>query len=293
MNKVVVKDSHSLALPQHENDPPRLGLWWRVLIVLIATSAIWQGIGILAENLFGEDYSRQSHLLRAILTSLIVIPTIIASRHYLDRRPWEGLTLTPLSIGWRPLIISMVCWLIPAGIGLGLALALGWTDIRLRNPTPEVLFWGGALVFLVFTFEALPEELIFRGYFYRNLVTVLPRWGAVLGQTLLFVAWGMLNGGPITVERSALFFMAAFIIGIFRVITGTVWASIGFHLAFQTIAQWFGNIGDQFVLSEPQVLTSFAFGLLPFSISVPILNRFYPAPIDWQATEPEQTNFLA
>ena len=48
-----------------------------------------------------------------------------------------------------------------------------------------VLFQG----FLVFTGEALPEELALRGYLYANLAERLPRWAAVLGQAVLFMLW--------------------------------------------------------------------------------------------------------
>jgi membrane protease YdiL (CAAX protease family) len=272
----------------HENGG-RVNLHWRIGIVFIAVTLVWLCIRTFVDTQLGEEYSRSSHIIRAVLTSLVIIPLIVAARRFLDRRSWDGLKLTSLRSGWRPLLIGVICWLLPAAIGLVVCIALGWTEINSQEPVGNVLALGAGLLLLVFIYEALPEELIFRGYFYRNLVTEMPRWLAVLTQALLFVLWGLLNGGPISPERSALFFVAALIIGIFRVVTDSVWASIGFHLAFQTISQLFGTIGGQFTISDPQILSLFALGVLPFAMSLSILKMFYKTTPEWQEREPDST----
>ncbi len=45
------------------------------------------------------------------------------------------------------------------------------------------------LIVLVFLFEALPEELVFRGYMQGNLEQAIGHWGAVLAQAVLFSVW--------------------------------------------------------------------------------------------------------
>ncbi|AUH40317.1 hypothetical protein CXR04_08720 [Streptomyces sp. CMB-StM0423] len=47
---------------------------------------------------------------------------------------------------------------------------------------------GAMLLVLVFLYEALPEELVFRGYLQRNLHTELPAGQAVVVQGVLFIA---------------------------------------------------------------------------------------------------------
>lgn len=265
----------------------RLSLFWRMSLVWIAVTIVWLGIRLVVNEAFGSEYSRSSHIVRAALTSVMIIPLILFARRFLDRRSWYGLTLSPLQIGWRPLLIGMICWLIPAFIGLGMCLAFGWSSITATEPIGNVLLLTLVLIFLVFIYEALPEELIFRGYFYRNLAAKFPRWLAVLMQAILFVLWGLGNGGPISLDRSLLFFIAALILGVFRVITGSVWASIGFHLAFQTVAQLFGSVGDQFDITHSQTLTLWAFGILPFAFSPILLKRFYNTTPNWQEREPD------
>lgn len=266
---------------------PRLSLFWRMSLVWVAVTIVWLCIRLGVNAAFGSDYSRSSHIIRAVLTSLVIIPLILFARRFLDRRSWNGLTLSPLQMGWRPLLIGMICWLIPAFIGLALCLALGWSSITTSEPIGNILLLTLGLIFLVFIYEALPEELIFRGYFYRNLAAKFPRWLAVLMQALLFVLWGLANGGPISSDRSLLFFIAALILGVFRVMTGSVWASIGFHLAFQTVAQLFGSVGNQFDITHSQTLTLWAFGILPFTFSPMLLKRFYNATPNWREPEPD------
>lgn len=267
--------------------PPRLALVWRIAIMFAAVTLGWLLISAAITALLGADYTRASHAARAITTTVVMVPLVIVARRFLDQRSWGGLALGTLREGWRPLLVGVVCWLVPAALALGLGVLLGWFELTPRYPLGDIAAFSAGLVVLVFLYEALPEELIFRGYFYRNLAEAMPRRWAVLGQALLFTLWGFLNGGENSLERTAIFFTASLIIGVFRVVTGSVWASIGVHLAFQTVAQLFGPIGDQFVVGNLQQLMLFAFGVLPFSLCLPLLRWFYPNRPAWDAPEPD------
>jgi uncharacterized protein len=217
----------------------RPNLFWRVAVVFVAVTLVWlfvaQGFG----SLFGPAYSdRVGHAVRAVLTSALVVPLILLSRRYLDRRPWEGLRLTSLRAGWRWLLFGMVFWLVAAGLGLAVILALGWTRISFGAPGAGILLLVLYLPLLVFLYEALPEELIFRGYFYRNLSARYARWISVPAQAALFTLWGTAIGAAGSVDRVILFFTFSIVLGILRVISGNLWATIGFHLAFQWVTQF-------------------------------------------------------
>ncbi|MEK8105167.1 CPBP family intramembrane glutamic endopeptidase [Micromonospora sp. M12] len=108
--------------------------------------------------------------------------------------------------------------------------------------------------------EALPEELIFRGYLQRNLVTRLPVWQALVGQAVLFTLFGVLVGAARSFDRIALFLVFALLLGAFRVATGDIWAGIGLHVAFQTVAQLFGDVGAVFDVVGADVLGVVAMG---------------------------------
>jgi membrane protease YdiL (CAAX protease family) len=269
-------------MPDTAQNTPRLPLLWRVTLVWIASTLIWLLIGEIAHARFGWDYSRSAHHLRAFLATALTIPLIVGARYFLDRRPWASLGLGSLRSGWRPLLIGMVCWLVPAAIGTMICLLLGWTTMTPNAPLDDIFLTAISLLVLVFIYEALPEELIFRGYFFRNLANAMPLWLAILLQAILFTLWGLANGGENSLERSLLFFSFAIVVGIFRAKTGSVWGAIGFHLAFQTVAQLFGTVGNQFTMSNPQALMVFAFSILPFAASITLLNLFYKNRPNWR-----------
>lgn len=262
-------------------------MWWRIAIMFTAVTLLWLGAGAFAEVIFGTEYSRAAHVLRTILIAVVAVPLVIVARRLLDRRSWAGMRLGSLRSGWKPLLVGITCWLIPATIGAAASLMLGWTEIRVSESVNDVLLFSLSLPLLVFFYEALPEELIFRGYFYTNLAARMPLRMAIFGQAVLFTLWGILNGGENSVDRSVLFFSFAIIAGVFRAISGSIWAGIGFHLAFQTFAQLFGSVGNQFNISSPAILMVVAFGILPFAFGPIILRWFYKQRPNWSAPEPD------
>lgn len=266
----------------------RLSLLWRVAIVFAAVTLIWLVILYGNRLAFGPDYDRTAHVVSAVLATALTLPVIVLARRFLDRRPWAGLGLTPLRSGWRSFLIGAACYLLPAAIGLTAVVALGVVEITVDASLVELLVLVGSLLVLAFLFEAFPEELVFRGYIYRNLTTAYPRWAAVGGQAVLFTLWGVAIGAAPTVGRVGVFLAVAAVIGAIRVITGDVWACIGFHLAFQTVQQLFaggGWTGDPFVVSNPGTLEFVAFGIVPFAFALSVLELFVENDTDWRARE--------
>lgn len=216
----------------------RPGLPWRLAIVFLAVVLIWLLVAGGLGSFFGPAYSdRVGHAVRAVAVSALVVPLIVVSRRYLDRRPWVGIGLTPLRDGWRPALFGGTFWLVAAGVGLTVTLALSWARVAGDAPSAEIVLLALYLPLLVFLYEALPEELVFRGYFYRNLAARYAPWIAVLGQAALFTMFGAAIGAAGSVDRVILFFTFSVVLGILRVVTGNLWTSIGFHLMFQWVTQ--------------------------------------------------------
>ncbi|MCG5470898.1 CPBP family intramembrane metalloprotease [Micromonospora sp. LAH09] len=262
---------------------PRLALPWRILVVSVGTVLVWLLLGALLDR----DYDRLTHAVGAVLTTVLVVPLVVAARRLLDRRPWTGLGLPSLRAGWRRLLLGMACWLVPAALGFALCLGLGWVEISVRTSVGDAARVAALLVVLVFLKEALPEELVFRGYLQHNLATRLPAWQAVVGQAGLFTLFGFLTGAARSVDRLALFLVFALLLGAFRAATGDIWAGIGFHVAFQTVAQLFGDVGSVFDVVGADVLGVVAMGFIPFSVSWLVLRRLYRGRLDWGALAPD------
>ncbi|MGQ5264833.1 lysostaphin resistance A-like protein [Micromonospora sp. ZYX-F-536] len=266
---------------------PRLALHWRILIVFAGTVLVW--LFLYHGALPGRDHDRPTHVARAILTTVLVVPLVVAARRLLDRRGWTGLGLPSLRAGWRRLLLGMACWLVPAAIGFALCLGLGWVEISLRTSASDAVRVAALLLVLVLLYEALPEELVFRGYLQRNLATRLPAWQAVLGQAVLFTLFGFVVGAATSLDRLLLFFVFALLLGGFRAATGDVWAGIGFHLAFQTVAQLFGEVGAVFDVTGAGVLGVVAMGAVPFALGWAAIERLHRDRLNWRALEPDPT----
>ena len=269
----------------------RLNLFWRVAVVFLAVTLVWlfvtQGLG----SFFGPAYpDRVGHAVRAVLTSALVVPLIFLARRYLDRRSWEGLRFTSLRTGWRWLLFGMVFWLVAAGLGLVVTVVLGWTRISLGTPSVGILLLFLYLPVLVFLYEALPEELIFRGYLYRNLSARYARWVSVLAQATLFTLWGAAIGAAGSVDRVVLFFTFSVALGILRVISGNLWATIGFHLAFQWVTQLVSAVREgSLQIAEQPTLELVVFWFFPIvlgSIAL-IAASVVRGDADWRGHDPD------
>lgn len=258
--------------PEYEGRP---GPYWRVAIVVTAVIAVWMFVYHVPTVVLGSDYELRTHAALAVLLVVLTVPVVVLARRYLDRQPWEGIGLPSIRVGWRPMLFGMACWLIPAGLGFAWCLGLDWTNITVNVPLGELVLLIVARIVLVFLYEALPGELVFRGYVYQNLAARLPRWVAVGVQAALFALTGIVTGVGASPQRVLIFFGFGIIVGIFRVVTGTIWAGIGFHLAFQTVAQLLVGPGPAFTVDGIGTLQTIAFGLLPFSLGVALLETLY------------------
>ncbi|MGW4464292.1 CPBP family intramembrane glutamic endopeptidase [Micromonospora sp. NPDC004704] len=264
----------------------RIGLGWRVLIVLVAGVVIWRSVYGVAEWIFGSGYDRAGHVFRAVAITALVVPMVVLARRFLDRRPWAGLRLAPPSQGWRPLLVGAAAYLVPLPIGLAVVLGLGWATLSVHASVGEVVLSAAGLLLLVLLYEALPEELIFRGYLYRNLVTAVPAWLAVCAQAVLFSLFGLALGAD--AGRAVIFLGFGFVLGLIRMVTGSLWAPIGFHLLFQTCAQLAGPDWDLVTVTNRETLEIAALGTIPIglgAVAIRLLHR-HPA-VDQTAREPD------
>lgn len=226
----------------------------RITIVLAAAILITRGITDGLNAVLGPDYDRGSHAIRAVSSSVLLIGLVLLARRYLDGLPWVDASPASAPVRWRMFLLGIATFLVPMAVGLTICLLLGLSEITPRVSLADAALVAVQLVPLVLLYEALPEELVFRSYMYRNLTSIWSPWCAVAGQAVLFTAWGSLNGGGVTIDRAVLFLGVGVVLGCLRLLAGSVWAPIGFHLAFQTVAQLFGSIGDAFLISAPGIV---------------------------------------
>jgi hypothetical protein len=137
------------------NSGRRPSLSLRITIVFLAAVLVWLLVVEGFDPFFGSAYwDRVGHAVRAVLTSALAVPLVALARRYLDCRPWGGLRLTSLRLGWRPLLWGMVFWLVAAGVGLATTLVLGWASVSFAAPGPRALLLFTYQPLLVFLYEA-------------------------------------------------------------------------------------------------------------------------------------------
>lgn len=259
-------------------------IWMRILVVLVLGTVIWKFITYLSDIFTGEEYSRIHHFLIAVITTIITFMLIQAALK-IDKIPWKQLGQGTFKTNIFSFFLGLLLWAIPASIGLFICVILGWVEIKIHTDLNYLLMSILILFITVFLIEALPEEFIFRGYIYRYLNVIFPHWSTIILQTLLFSLFAYFIGAIYSVEQLQFIPGFAIILGVFRAISGSVWTSIGFHVAIMTAFQILGPIHGYFDVSGMMTLQFFAFILLPSVVGATVLSFIY-SDHNWRKTEP-------
>lgn len=269
-------------------ETPRHGLPLRVGAVFVGAAAIWLLIVYVNIVLLIDNDSLAVRLMNAALASILGVALVVVARRHLDRRRFDGLGLTTTRKAWIPFVVGVAAFALPSLVGLGIATLAGWVQLSLAVSASDLLASMAVLIVTVFLYEALPEELIFRGYLYRNLSEAAPPWLAALGQAVLFAVfgtalWVLTSGWGVLVERATIFLFMAIVLGFIRIVSASVWTCIGFHWAFQLTAQTL--LGPNIEARGPVEL----FGIVPaFALGVAIVTLMLRrGHSNWTQPEPD------
>jgi len=143
---------------------------------------------------------------------------------------------------------ALAAYVGPAFLTTSLLVLAGFTDIGFTGSS-DAFFRIAYLLALVFLSEALPEELLFRGWLMESLKSCQPPSGPILGQAALFTVFAWAVGGVASLHDASFIACFGLVLGILRSATGTIWACVGLHVAFITAQQsglppwtfWEGN----------------------------------------------------
>lgn len=275
-----------------------------LIVVALALSAL---VGEQAERLLDMTPAARG-VLMAVLVSALVVPGIWWLRTRVDRRPVAEVGLAPTSRDLGAMALGVGFVAVPVLLTLLTSRLFGWATISVDTSSAGLSALGIGLL-TVFLLEALPEELVVRGYLYRNLSAVQARWIASAVAVLLFVVLPVvinlvqryLLGLEVTINGASSiqpgFLVTLLVFGSFqqylRVLTGTVWTGIGFHMAFVEINRIMGPRESQMIRFEEVVnggpLQVVVFGsiavILVALIAWPWIRR---RPIGWREVDPEQ-----
>jgi membrane protease YdiL (CAAX protease family) len=278
---------------------------WALGFVALAFAG-WMGER--SEAYFG-DGSRGRYFLQALIMSGLVVPGILWLRSRVDRLPLAGLGLPDLRRSLPAFALGLGIIAVPVIVTVLLTNLLGWGRVAL-NLSPSALVAFGAGIITVFFFEALPEEFLFRGYIYSTLNTSAPRWVAGGLTAALFVLLPILIvpfqqqvlgmevrvGGASQLTASYLITMAIFAVftQYLRILSGTVWMSMGFHFAFVLINRIMGPrptavIRFEEVTSQGPIQMTALVTILLLIVGLVGYPRFVKRPLGWKELVPAQS----
>ncbi|MFN2535472.1 MAG: lysostaphin resistance A-like protein [Pseudonocardiaceae bacterium] len=155
-------------------------------------------------------------------------------RRHADRRPWSGVGLTLDRIAIPQLVFGLVLATILATVAGAAAVHLGladwaWSAEATNKSAEQGLASAAILIALsVLLVQGFPEELVFRGYMFRNLGATLPLWATVTVSSLIFGSMHVFSsGGATTLGERMLYAVAMTGFGLMlaacRTVSGALW----------------------------------------------------------------------
>ncbi|CDQ39993.1 CAAX amino terminal protease self-immunity [Virgibacillus salexigens] len=246
----------------------------RIAAVSASSIIIWNFITYLSDTFMAQQYSPLSHFIIALITTVLTV-ILLQIALKTDKTSWNQLGQLTVKTNIFSFLLGFFLWTIPAFIGLYICLMLGWVEIKVYTDLSYLLMSILILFITVFFIEALPEELVFRGYIYRYLNALFPHWGTIILQALLFSLFASFIGAMYSVEQLQFIPGFAIILGVLRAISGSVWTSIGFHAAIMTATQILGPIHGHFDVSGMFTLQFLSFILLPSVVGAIVLSFIY------------------
>ena len=285
--------------------PWRIAAAWTLGFVALSFAG-WMGERSVA---FFGDGSRGRYFLQALIMSGMVVPGIWWLRSRVDRLPLAGLGLPDLRRSLSAFTLGLGIIAVPMIVTALLTNLLGWGSVTL-NLSPSALATFGAGIITVFFFEAFPEELLFRGYIYSTLNTRAPRWAAGGLTALLFVLLPVLIvsfqqhvlGMEVRVggasQLTAVYVISMAIFAVFtqylRILSGTVWMSMGFHFAFVLVNRVVGPretavIRFEEVTAQGPIQVAALVSVLLLIIALVGYPRLAKRPLGWRDLAPARS----
>ena len=211
-------------------------------------------------------------------------------RRHADRRPWSGVGLSLDRIAIPQLVFGLVLATILATVAGAAAVHLGladwaWSAEATNKSAEQGLASAAILIALsVLLVQGFPEELVFRGYMFRNLGATLPLWATVTVSSLIFGSMHVFSsGGATTLGERMLYAVAMTGFGLMlaacRTVSGALWLGIGLHSGFDAFNSQFIAIHQGAFIATWLIILGALLAGTAFILAV----RQWLAPLDWRA----------
>ncbi|PJZ01180.1 CPBP family intramembrane metalloprotease domain-containing protein [Bacillus vallismortis] len=202
--------------------------------------------------------------IQAGLVTFITVPLLYILLKRTSSRLFCSIGLS----GWRQAIPKAIMGalyvIFLSGTGFTIAHLLGLITITQFHVSGHLVTVLLLNMIIAFFYEAFPEELTFRGTMYNALNGRFNSFIALLLQPILFVlapiaVCGLqyiagIESPAITLGYIVLLLSFGFILQLLRIVTGSLWTSIAFHLAFLENSRFFVVQGDKRFITYEEIV---------------------------------------
>ncbi|MNJ52043.1 CAAX amino terminal protease self- immunity [compost metagenome] len=209
---------------------------------------------------FSKQEGLSVRIIQSITTFVIIAPLayIIMKRYKLQDSLLPFNRRAPLYFLCGALLPVALC-----SFGVWLAIQMGWiTDLK-WNFSFDMIIIIAVQSLIALGYEAIPEELTLRGLVFSGLRRHWSAFLATITQLILFILMPMtvnvllylvgLPIGPSGIPYYLLLFFFALALQLLRIITGSLWASIGFHLAYLLTNRYVFSYEDRLLYFTEEV----------------------------------------
>lgn len=238
----------------------RLRAFWRISLAYAGFFAIEILLGLLFA---GAPLARLAsgappplvQGIAALTVAGAVLGFVAGLRRFVDRRPLRTVGLVRPGRAVPQFLLGFLIAGAMIAAASAISIGLGWERIHPYRLSAAVIGALGFQLGFIVVSEAVPEELMFRGYILRNLTAVMPLWLAWLCANDLFALGHFLSfSGAMSLLQQVLFVLMALGIGLLaasaRIATGALWMSMGLHAANDFLLVTPGNSALPFALTS-------------------------------------------
>ncbi|MGH3674028.1 MAG: lysostaphin resistance A-like protein [Pseudonocardiaceae bacterium] len=265
-------------------------LTWRILLAWLGFFGCVLVIGMSVHAATAWLPSTISHTAAGLGITAGALGLVFLLRRHVDRRPWSGIGLTLDRAAIPHLLFGVMLAVVVSAVAatatvkLGLA-DWGWSTAATQKSTEQGLATTTIMIAIsTLLVQGFPEELVFRGYMFRNLGGALPLWATVASSSLIFGSMHVFsNSGATTPGEHVLYAVSATGFGLMlatcRTVSGTLWLGLGFHGGFDAFNGRFITVHQGAFMPAWLIVL----GILIAGAAAIIALRQWRAPLDWRA----------
>jgi membrane protease YdiL (CAAX protease family) len=231
-----------------------------------------------------------SHAAAGLGVTASALALVFLLRRHADRRPWSGIDLTLDRAAIPHLLFGIMLVTIVTTVSAAATVQLGFADWGWSaDATKDLAEQGVVSTIIMIAMSTLlaqgfPEEVVFRGYMFRNLGATLPLWATVISSSLIFGSMHVFSSsGATTLSERLLYMVVATGLGLIlaacRTVSGSLWLGIGFHGGYDAFNGRFIRLHQSAFIPASLIVLGVLIAVAAFIITV----RQWRAPLDWRA----------